>query len=98
MTAGNLAVCFLPSLFRITDYQQTTPSLNAARAGTSPGVSTIPRGSTAGRSNSGVTSPGVSTATTDGYQLRYKSALTCLATLIANADKLLLVRHTVTYY
>jgi len=94
MTAGNLAVCFLPSLFRITDYQQTTPPLNAARAGTSPGVSAS-RGSTPGRSSSGVTtSPGTSTATTDGYQLRYKSALTCLATLIANADSLLLVRHT----
>jgi len=50
-------------------------------------------GSSPGKSNQD--SPGVSVAAAadGGYQLRYKSALTCLATLIANADKLLLVRH-----
>jgi len=96
MTAGNLAVCFLPSLFRITDYQQMTPSLNSTRAEATSGASTL-RGSTPGKSNPGGASPGVSTATTDGYQLRYKSALTCLATLIANADNLLLVKCSFTY-
>ena len=92
MTASNLAVCFLPSLFRVTDYQQTT-----ARAGTAPGVNS-PRRHTPRRSSSapGAAGPAGSATTTDGYQLRYKAALACIATLIANADYLLLVRHSVT--
>ena len=90
MTASNLAVCFLPSLFRVTDYQQKTPPANSTRAGKTPGVHT-PRGSTSGGTN-----PSGSATVVDGYPLRYKSALTCLATLIANADYLLRVRARVT--
>jgi len=83
MTSNNLAVCFLPSLFRITDFQQTTPPAKSSLPGAGSGVSSSP-GSTTGTANPG--------AATDGNQLRYKSALTCLAALIANADYLLTVK------
>jgi len=88
MTSSNLAVCFLPSLFRITDFRQASSFSSSTRtaaapAGSDPRVRPAP----------GTASPGGSTATMDGYQLRYKSALTCLSALIANADYLLAVRH-----
>jgi len=91
MTASNLAVCFLPSLFRVADYTQTTP-VNSTRPGASQGVNAS-RGHAPGRSAPGGANPGESATQADGYQLRYKSALTCLATLIANADYLLTVRR-----
>ena len=51
------------------------------------------RGSTRSKSSQdSLSSVSLSSATDAGYSLRYKSALTCLTTLIANADKLLLVR------
>jgi len=84
MTSSNLAVCFLPSLFRITDIQLTSPSSQTARAGA--GGSDARVRSNPGTANPGTANPG---ATIDGYQQRYKSALACLSTLITNADYLL---------
>jgi len=90
MTSSNLAVCFLPSLFRITDFRQASSPSSSTRTTAAPAGSD-PRA----RSTPGAANPGGSAATMDGYQLRYKSALTCLSTLIANADYLLAVRHAV---
>ena len=89
MTSSNLAVCFLPSLFRITDFQQASPPVSSTRtaaavAGSDPRF----------RPSTGTADPGGSPATTDGYQLRYKSALTCLSALIVNADYLLAVSQS----
>ena len=56
MTSGNLAVCFLPSLFRLADYtHQVTPDIGHID---------------------------------EVYQPSYKSALSCLTSLIEHSDSL----------